>query len=79
MSTVALVGYDHETEALSVEKDIPAEQIDYAKRVAHVPADDPRVARSYALAPDAARDIAGAIDWQIDTRVCDFYLEGYAD
>lgn len=75
--THRLVGYDCWTERVIAEHDVPDDLLPTAKRIAHVPADDPDAAMCYALADDDARELAGLLQAKIE-RDCDYFLEGFA-
>lgn len=77
MSEIFLVGYD--CSALAVEYQIPPALEAEAKRLADIPADDPDVTGAYELKPAIADKIAKLISVKIDTKSCDFFLEGFAD
>lgn len=73
----ALVGYDKISERVVAEYELPAHELDHAKRVAGVGADDPDAVMCYQLSPSQAADIAGAVGARLDTDALIFYLEGF--
>lgn len=73
-----LVGYNRSTGMVADEYDIPGIHLEFAKRVAGVPADDPEAVLCYRLTGQQARDIAGAIGATIDVDAFNFYIEGFA-
>lgn len=73
-----LVGYSRATERVADEHDIPGNLMNWAKGLAHVPADDPEAAMCYPLDNRAARDLAGAVGAAADTAKNEYFLEGFA-
>lgn len=63
---------------VAAEYDVPRIHLEFAKRVAKVPADDPEAVLCYRLTGQQARDIAGAIGVAIDADAFNFYMEGFA-
>ena len=71
-----LVGYDRFTGRVVDEYALPEERLPEAKRLAHVPEDDPEATLCYSLG-SAARELAGFIGARIRPD-CDYFLEGFA-
>lgn len=75
--THRLVGYDRATERVVDEYALPEERLPEARRIAHVPDDDPDVAQCYSLGSNEARDLAGFIGVSVSPDR-DYFLEGFA-
>jgi hypothetical protein len=76
--THSLVGYDRVTERVAEEFDVPDAVLPKAKQLAGVPADDPDAVMCYPLEPSRARNLADILKAPIDTKRCDYFLEGFA-
>ena len=77
-AAVKLTGYDKSTEFLSVALDLPNDVVDFARRVAGVPATDPNVLGVYPLSPQQAAQIAGKAALPLDVAEYDYCLEAIA-
>jgi len=75
----SLIGYDHLTERVAEEFDVPPALLPLAKRIACVPADDPDAIMCYPLDVRAACDLAALLNAKIDTGLRDYFLEGFED
>ena len=64
---------------MAVEYDVPDRFLEFAKKVAHVPADDPQAVLCYRLGDLQAHDLLVAIGANIDDGQLNFYLEGFAE
>jgi hypothetical protein len=73
-----LVGYDRVSERVADEHDIPVSLMTLAKRLAHIPAQDPEAAMCYPLEAMAVRELAAALGAATDTAKNDYFLEGFA-
>jgi hypothetical protein len=72
-----LVGFDHDTEALSIIHEIPSEKISQAKRIAGI-ANRPDIIADWPLSRDQARAITDLIGAELDVDHMDWALEPYA-
>ena len=73
-----LVGYDPVTDLIAFEHDIPAQNISFAKTVAHVGLGDPDAVASYPLTRMSAHDLAGILSVELPSKDLDFFLEPFA-
>lgn len=73
-----LVGYDRTTQRVAGECYIPDNLMGWAKKLAHVPDDDPDAAMCYPLDNTEARDLAGAVGSFANTDQNEYFLEGFA-
>jgi hypothetical protein len=74
-----LVGYDRQSDRMKMRFDIPKERLSDAKKLAHVPDDDPDASWSYPLTKAQARRLAALIDARLDPDHAEYFLEAFAD
>lgn len=71
-----LIGFDRDTERLTVEYEIPAKYVLLAKKIAGI--DERPIVGDWPLSPEQVRHIAEVIGERIDPDAYDFSLEPYA-
>ena len=76
--THSLVGYDRATERVAEEFAVPDGVLPAAKKLAHVPSDDPDALMCYPLDASGARELAQLIKARVDPKRRDYFLEGAA-
>ncbi len=74
----SLVGYDHRSERVADEFDVPDAVLPRAKELARVPEDDPAAILCYPLDAAGARDLADILKVTVDPMRRDYFLEGFA-
>jgi hypothetical protein len=74
-----LIGYDRRTDRMKQSFDVADQLLPAAKRIAHVPEDDPEAAWSYPLANEQVRQVADLIGAEVDPESAEFFLEAFAD
>lgn len=73
-----LVGYDRKTDRVKIRFEVPDNLLADAKRIAHVPTDDPEAAWSYPLTGDQARNLADLLGISLGSNRAAFFLEAFA-
>lgn len=75
-----ITGYDKRTEALTFEHQVPADQLNTAREIAHVPSSDYDAVGSYPLDADGVRRLSLRLGQHtINTDAYDWFLEPFGN